>query len=283
MSNKNMIDIAIEKYGLDKMNSLSKFPSILPFHKIGKRGGVTEELNPIDQIFLHQEKLGKLFITEKIDGIASRAIVYKNDYLLADKNNFVYAKGDRIYQSIIIDQMKETVEEFIKRNPDPEKVHVIYGITYGYKIGNGTDLYIYNDSKKRDFRIFDIYSMGVFEFNNILGQSTKSIIDWRESNKQEFWNYTDLMDFCDGSNVKIVPVLETDIFLKDIPDKVDYAFTWLKKFKASKAILDGDINVNNQGSKYGQSKGIVIRNNDRSFIRQLLFEEYIKGKLTNYT
>lgn len=58
-----MIKELISKYGKEKINTLTKYPSILTLHRIGEKGRLTEELTtPIQGEVL--------YATEKIDGFS---------------------------------------------------------------------------------------------------------------------------------------------------------------------------------------------------------------------
>lgn len=82
---------------LKKINSLTKYPSILTYHQLGERGRLNDVLTESRGF----AELDDVFVYEKVDGENSRIILLKNDnnevdYLIGSREELLYAKGDRI-------------------------------------------------------------------------------------------------------------------------------------------------------------------------------------------
>src|SRR5262245_22884963 len=90
---------------LAKLNSLTKYPSILTYHTLDPRnGGLLEEVTAF---------VGTVIGTEKVDGTNSRVICLPDGcYLLGSREELLYAKGDLIGNPSlgIVDGLKETAE-----------------------------------------------------------------------------------------------------------------------------------------------------------------------------
>ncbi len=85
------INDLISKFGIEKLNSLTKYPSILTYHTMGDRGMLQEELSE-GAAFTYPT-----YVTEKIDGTNSRIVLdFTGDYLVGSRENFLTAKFDRI-------------------------------------------------------------------------------------------------------------------------------------------------------------------------------------------
>ena len=83
-----MIKELIAKFGKDKINTLTKYPSILTLHKLGKKNILLNELTtPIEN--------EKMYATEKIDGTNIRLLFYGNERIIGTRENlFFYEKRD---------------------------------------------------------------------------------------------------------------------------------------------------------------------------------------------
>ena len=100
------LDEMIEKYGLEKINSMTKYPSILTYHKIGDKGILQPELT--DGTKFDEE----VYVTEKVDGTNTRIIVSGCDYIIGSREDLLYAKGDRIinHSMSIVDTVKSIAD-----------------------------------------------------------------------------------------------------------------------------------------------------------------------------
>ena len=84
------INFAHKEWDFDKLNSLTKYPSILTYHELGTKGGLKEGLVE-GKSFAGQE----VYITEKVDGTNGRVVFATNDkgevvdYLLGSRENLL--------------------------------------------------------------------------------------------------------------------------------------------------------------------------------------------------
>jgi hypothetical protein len=239
-----MLNDLILRYGLDKINSFTKYPSILTYHELGERGLLQ---NKVPQPFSDE-----IYITEKIDGTNTRIVLFGGDYLIGSREDFIYARGDRIINPTmgIVNAVKDIVF------PVVNKFTVIFGEVYGGNIGSSAKEY--SNSRRFGFRIFDVIQTNDF---NILNEDLHTISNWRENGGQSYLSVPDLIVFSRESNLEIVPYLGV---VKNIPKDLSGTFEWLKTFKTTLAGID---NV-------GKAEGVVIRNENRTLIRKIRFEDY---------
>jgi hypothetical protein len=130
---------------LNKINSMTKYPSILTYHKLGERGRLLDEVNiSFDN---------PVILTEKIDGVNGRIIVFPDGlYIIGSREELLYAKGDLIgnLQLGIVDILKPIAEKLV-----PISIVIIYYLeVYGGKTTkNGKQ---YTGNQAMGARLFDI-------------------------------------------------------------------------------------------------------------------------------
>jgi len=248
----------IEKYGLDKLNSLTKYPSILTYHNLGEKGTLLNTLTE-GKSFQNQD----YFVSEKINGTNTRIILYKNDFLIGSREEILYFKGDLIGNPVlnIVNTVKQYAEKLSLNYHD--RLFVFYGETYGGNINRESKQY--TSKKEYNYNSFDISEMEFEEVEDLLSKSINDIASWREHGGQKFLN---LYDFYDYNNYNLIPFVPhlTSFNGNQFPTDLEKTYEYMKNFKETKAGIDFN----------GKSEGIVIRSFDRSFIRKLRFEEYEK-------
>lgn len=249
-----MIKELIKQYGKDKMNTLTKYPSILTFHKIGEKGKLTNELTtPIS---------GKILkATEKIDGTNVRIIVYENEFLIGSREFILHHSHDLYY-----DQAQGIVEAIknLKVNiPVTEKLTVIYGELFGGKVSANSKYY---GQDKLAFRVFDISEYGNL---SILEKSQAEISKWRESETVNGIIY--------GQNFLTHSQIRTKFSEYDLVPSIDFE---LGEDFSHQAILEKlriyipFTKVSLSGNATKKSEGIVLRDEYRQTILKLRFEDY---------
>lgn len=251
-----------------KFNSLTKYPSIMTYHKMEK-GCLSEELT-----FPNKENC-MLRVTEKIDGTNTRIIILNDDYVIGSRDEFIYAKGDRVIASHNLNHvlfMKKYVEELLSKNClEKDTIYCIYGELFGSHIQKSWKRYTLKDEDDFEYRIFDIWTMNIDSFEELY----ENIIDanaaqnWRENNKQPWWYINNLRRFCKNNQLLMVPYCKF-IFLEDIPIEREKTYEFLKKFQETNVNIDGTSKQNNN------AEGIVIKTDDRDYIVKLRFEDYEK-------
>lgn len=250
---------------LKKINTLTKYPSILTYHKLGERGRLTEELSE-DKGFHDSDKV---YVYEKVDGENSRIILFKNsyneiDYLIGSREELLYAKGDRIgnpYGNIaeflrpLADQIQEGI--FLKGD---WALTAIYQESYGGKTKAASN---YTDRKTQGYRVFDVFSLNQVELDSLMDLSQEKIAEWRDQGKQPFYNEVEKKRFVDSHKLEYAPLLD---IVKGInfSKALDGTFEILKQFDKTQVGIDST----------GKSEGIIVRTSDRKQIRKIRFEDY---------
>ena len=112
----------IRQHGKDKINTLTKYPSILTLHKLGERGKLLNELTtPLEG--------EQLFATEKIDGTNVRIICLGDEYLVGSREFILHYCNDLFYYLTqgIVDGLKQLQVKI----PSTSCLTVIYGELFG--------------------------------------------------------------------------------------------------------------------------------------------------------
>lgn len=247
-----MIKQLVAKYGKDKVNTLTKYPSILTLHQLGDRGKLKEELT----LNLSGEKM---YATEKIDGTNIRIIMWEDEYLIGSRDNILHFKGD-----LYFDPAQTIVEGFYRLNiptTATEKLTVVFGEYYGGKVSSNSKQY---GTEQVGFRVFDIV-----EFNDLsmLELSLEELSRWREHSNgsqlvygQNFLNLNDIKRF---HKYEFVPAVEFNV--------QDYSHEEiLNQLKSSIPTTQVAL-TESAGMK---PEGVVLRNFNRTKIVKVRYEDY---------
>jgi hypothetical protein len=249
-----MIKDLISKFGKDKINTLTKYSSILTLHQLGEKGRLKNEFTtPIQD--------EKMYATEKIDGTNVRIICYGSEYLIGAREFILHHSDDLYFDNAqgIVDGIKKVLNIKI---PQTDKFTVIYGEFYGGKTSTNSKWY---GLDKNGFRVFDI---AIYDDLSILEMEQSEISKWRERETengiiygQNFLSRSEIEN--QFSNFDLVPLVEFD--LGDMSHKV--VLDNLKKFIPN-------TNVALSESALKKSEGVVLRNENRSKIVKVRFEDY---------
>ena len=89
-----MLKDLITKFGKEKLNTLTKYPSILTLHKLGKKNILLDELttNIEDE---------EMYATEKIDGTSIRLLFYGNERIVGTRENLFTYDGSEDRKSVV--------------------------------------------------------------------------------------------------------------------------------------------------------------------------------------
>lgn len=277
MSNKTHLDKLLFNYGIDKLMSLVKYPSILTYHELGERGTLNNIINGED--FNGKQ----VYATEKIDGSNSFICFTTNDdgcaedYFIGSRTEPLYFNGDRIIVNKsqgIVETLKPAADHimlFVDDGPNdvqckPNHLYVVFAETYGGKINAWKQ---YSTSGKQSFRVFDVVEMPIDDAINVLEMSPDAISGWRENGNQPFIDVAALYNFCSELRFRQVPGQFCDSG-EYIPNTLAEVYEWLQIFNKSDVKIDEDA--------LGHSEGIVVRTADRKSIRKIRFEDYEKSK-----
>lgn len=269
--------LTFEPDGLRKLNSITKYPSIMTYHNLGPRGSLVDSL--VDD--KHFDKHRSVYITEKIDGTNSRIVFSTNnkgevdDYIIGSREDFLFAKGDRIVNPAlgIVKNMKSIADVIVLFGEDgayanlkPNSLYCVYGETYGGKINGAKQ---YSGHGNYNVRIFDMWYMTQKDLENIFDMDIEQISSWREHGGQPYVHVDVLGDFCEKFHMTRVPYIE--VATGDyVPFDLQGVWDWMQKYSKSVATIDN--------GALGLSEGVVVRYPDRSLIRKIRFEDYSKTK-----
>jgi hypothetical protein len=240
---------------LGKLNSLTKYPSIPTYHTIGDKGVFTDE---------HLDLTGPLIVTEKVDGVNARILLLPDgDYILGTREEFVYAKGDRIGNPAegVLEHVKAIAERISTIMTDVPILTVVFGELYGHGIGRNGREY---GNKSTGFRVFDVMTMDQAEAANALAMPREKIASWRQHGHQPFIARRNLDMWCHAVELDMVPVI-TEV--GSLPTGHEDVLHWLTN-TLSRTLCGLDPNVN------GQCEGVVVRSADRKQIAKIRFQDY---------
>lgn len=248
-----MIKDLIRKYGKEKINTLTKYPSILTLHKLGEKGRLLNELttNVVNE---------DMYATEKIDGTNARIICFDSEYLIGARE-FILHHSDDLY----FDNAQEIVNGIYRLGiniPKTDVLTVIYGEFYGGKTSANSKQY---GRESNGFRVFDV---AVYEDLSILDKDLAEISRWRETETssgivygQNFMSRPEMVnEFPDFEYVPLVDFNLSDFSHKEI----------LKNLNSS--IPTTNVALTETALK--KPEGLVLRNADRSKIVKIRFEDY---------
>jgi len=160
-----MLKELIHRYGKDKINTLTKYPSILTLHKLGEKGRLTDELTT-------DISGEKLFASEKIDGTNVRIICWGDQFLIGSRKFILHHSEDLYWDESmgIVEQIYALGIPMLQ----PDQLTIVYGELFGGKISAHSRNY---GKEKHGFRVFDV---AILEELSILDHSLQEISAWRE-------------------------------------------------------------------------------------------------------
>jgi RNA ligase-like protein len=239
---------------LAKLNSLTKYPSILTYHTLDpKNGGLLEEATAF---------AGTVIATEKVDGTNSRVICLPDGcYLLGSREELLYGKGDLIGNPAlgIVDALKETADRLCDGRAE---ITVYYFEVFGGKVTANSKQY--TGEQRVSFRLFDVVALR--EYDALLPQPGAQIAQWRENGGQPFADEATLERVAAQYGLTLTPrlfAINGDELPRGIPETLAFLRTRLPE---SQCRLDD--------AGGGKPEGIVLRSPDRSTIAKARFEDY---------
>lgn len=128
-----MLSILI-KNNLKELNSLTKYPSILTYHKQKGKGKLIEQLSYTTEDLNLEEDLE---FTEKVDGTNIRIIILGDKFLIGTREDIIYAIDTQLETDSygIINTMKPIAEKIINFDKSENELKVYYFELYGGNIG----------------------------------------------------------------------------------------------------------------------------------------------------
>jgi len=240
---------------LAKLNSLTKYPSILTYHTLDpKNGGLMEEVTAFT---------GTVIGTEKVDGTNSRVICLPGGcYLLGSREELLYCKGDLIGNPSlgIVDALKETADQLC--DGERAEITVYYFEVFGGKVTANSKHY--TGAQRVSVRLFDVVALR--EFDALLTQPAAQIAQWRDDGGQSFADEATLERIAAQHGLTLTPRLFA-INGAELPRGIHDTLAFLQtRLPESRCRLDD--------AAGGKPEGIVLRSPDRSTIAKARFEDY---------
>lgn len=248
-----MLKELIVQYGKEKINTLTKYPSILTLHQLGEKGRLKNELTtPVQG--------ERLFATEKIDGTNARIICFGSEFLIGAREFILHHSDDLYFDNAqgIVNGIKSLGIPI----PQPEQFTVIYGEFYGGKTSANSKWY---GQDATGYRVFDV---AVYNDLSLLEMSLPELSNWREHETQngivygqQFLSISEMHQ--QFPELEFVPSVEFDLG--------DYTHTTvlnnLQQFipKTHVALSENALM---------KAEGVVLRTEDRSRIVKVRFEDY---------
>lgn len=240
---------------LEKLNSLTKYPSIPTYHGLGERGALLEHAT----IDFGEDTV---YVTEKVDGANARVIALPDGHwIIGSRKELLYGRGDLIAnpQMRIVKTLKALDIEWGRIGCFRDAVVVLYGEVYGAGVGSKGKEYAKNAT---GFRVFDIAHIEGVEEK--LTWPREKISSWREHGGQEFFAVDTLKAAVERIGLDAVPfLLATNTSL---PRTFLGANNWLGSL-VSYTRCDPSV-------WRGRAEGAVVRTHDRKTIAKLRFEDY---------
>ena len=248
---------------IQKLNSATKYPSILSYHQHGQKGLLTENLNCIPPSTGAQSLLGS---TEKLNGSNARSILFLDKgqwrFVIGSRETLLYTNGDFLMREeySIVETLLPTAERLQRQKCYELNENAI--TTFYFEVfGDSTqpESKNYCGSHRPDFRLFDVSVVG----REILDKPIEEIASWRERGGQTFLDEMGLQVIKNQLDLTLVP----GKWGVQLPTSIEDTYNWLCGVMPETGCL-----LDSTGK--GKAEGVVVRNSDRSFITKIRFEDY---------
>jgi hypothetical protein len=241
---------------LSKLNSMTKYPSILTYHHLGEKGLLQ---NSVQIPFA-----GRIVGSEKVDGTNCRLIFCPDkSALVGSREDLLWERRDLIGNPAmgIVDAVRPVVRTQFPKLCTGNSVKVYYLEVYGKSIGAGARNY--TKEGKVGFRLFDVVT--IENYDELLGLPAEKIAHWRDSGGQKFAHADELCVHASEAGFIPVPPL-FDFDASNLPREIDATYDFLMSQGATRCKLD-------EGA-VGIPEGVVVRAADRSAIAKIRREDY---------
>lgn len=242
---------------LNKLNSITKYPSIPTYHPMGERGILGDTPMPFE---------GTVFATEKIDGTNARIVLIggSRDYLIGSREELLHARGDLIHNPSmgIVDAVRPLADRLADTAQLEDGVRVFFVEVFGGSVGGNAKQY--TGEKRVSFRLFDIVQ--VPDAEKRLGSAPETIAAWREGGGQSFAPVSDMRATATALELETAPAI-LEASAESLPRTLLDTREFLREaLPSTRVTLDGGAG--------GRAEGLVIRTHDRRQIAKLRFEDY---------
>ena len=246
----------IRQIDLAKLNSMTKYPSILTYHALGDRGVLQDTVQiPFE---------GRIIGTEKVDGTNTRLIFCSDQsVLVGSREDLLWERRDLIGNPAmgIVDAVKEMVHRLVETLCRPGRIAVYFVEVFGRSIGGGAKNY--TREGKVGFRLFDVVFIENFE--ELLSWPADKIAHWRENGGQRYVDADRVVEVAQEIGVEPVPPL-FDMDASALPTDLEATHRFLMSHEWTRCKLDDKAD--------GVPEGIVVRSPDRSAIAKIRREDY---------
>jgi hypothetical protein len=246
----------IRKIDLAKLNSMSKYPSILTYHALGDKGALQETV----QIPF----AGRIIGTEKVDGTNTRLIFCPDgSALVGSREDLLWERRDLIGNPAmgIVEAVKELVQTLFAKLCAENTVAVYYMEVFGRNIGAAAKNY--TKDGKVGFRLFDVAF--IEDYADLLAWPAEKIAHWRDNGGQQYVDADRLVRIAQEIGVDAVPALfDTDA--STLPTDIEATYQFLLRHEWTRCKLDD--------GAAGIPEGVVVRSPDRSRIAKIRREDY---------
>jgi hypothetical protein len=246
----------IRRTDLGKLNSMTKYPSILTYHTLGDKG--------ILQDAVQVPFAGRVLGTEKVDGTNARLIFCPDGSVVAgSREDLLWERRDLIGNPAmgIVDAVRAAVGRLHATLCSPGRITVLYVEVYGRNIGAAAKQY--TREGKVGFRLFD--AAVIEDHDELLGWPAERIARWRDEGGQKYLDAGRLVEIAREVGFEPVPPL-FDLDASGLPTGLEDTHRFLLGLGSSRCRLD-------QAAE-GVPEGVVVRSPDRSRIAKLRREDY---------
>lgn len=294
--------LMLNRHSIDVINSMTKYPSIPTYHKLGKNGVLLPERS-VD--FGDNE----VYLTEKLDGTNARCILLNHqsrwgfepegkehavNFLIGSREEMLHCVGDVIYNpqldivtTILGYDLDRRFSPGLRReneyqisvryeralsswvnevcNGQSGGVLVLFMEVYGSRIGKAGKNYAGN-TDKRSFRLFDIACISEYDLVRHMDLPLEEAARWRDAGGQHFapWSVLQHINLDQVAN-------KGKVSGNDLPKTIAEADNFLhRRIDRSNCILDP--------SATGSAEGLIVRSADRKFIAKMRFEDYARTR-----
>lgn len=257
-----MIDV--RKLNLERLNSLTKYPSILTYHALNPAArGVLSLERTAD--FSGMPVVGR----EKIDGTNARIVFPGSDtFIIGSREDFLAGRGDLIgnpalsIAKTLIPKAEELVE-IVRPLHQGTKTVVFFVEVFGGNVHANSKQY--TGSQALSFRGFDVAIIDDTERR--MQMSAAEISAWRESGGQHYLCDEALTEIMARAGIPMAPVVFSSEDGRSLPQGHEETLAFLQTYvHGTGCSLD-------EGAG-GKAEGMVVRTPDRKLIAKLRFEDY---------
>jgi hypothetical protein len=251
-------------YPLEKLNSITKYPSVPTFHRMGERARLSAEVPT------NFDPTEDWEATEKIDGTNGRIIftrygdfIGSRDVLLTFTHDVV--RHGQPHELAIMEELLPVVLRTTPEDVQPSgDVLVVWGEVYGGNVGKACKNY--SADGRRGFRLFDAALFTERHWIDLHRLSLEEISRWRERGGQPFVSRAELEGWSGRLGVPTAPVIS--LGTGPLPTQLDHTGFWLGETLPGQTAAGLDAQ--------GAPEGLVLRNRQRTKIVKLRTEDYLR-------